>query len=84
LRVYSKGHRAYGNLIREYMAGPEELKRSHDYGKRNLVRTVFSMMKLRFGGSLSSKGYRERRRELLIKVVLHNTERLNFLECDGR
>lgn len=26
----------------------------------------------------------ERRREQLIKVVLHNIERLNFLECVGR
>jgi transposase len=84
LRVYSKGHRAYGNLIREYRADPEEWKRMHDYGKRNLAETVFSMLKMRFGGSLSSRGYKEQRRELLFEVVLHNIERLNFLECDGR
>ncbi|MDF1539930.1 MAG: IS5 family transposase [Candidatus Thorarchaeota archaeon] len=84
LRVYSKGHRAYGSLIREYRADPEEWKRRHDYGMRNLAETLFSMMKLRFTGSLSSRGYKERRRELLIKVVLHNIGRLNFLECDGR
>ena len=70
--------------MREYRADPDEWKRRYDYGLRNLAETVFSMMKLRYGGSLSSRGYKERRRELLIKVVLHNVERLNFLECAGR
>lgn len=84
LGVNSRGHRAYGQLMREYRAGPEEWKRAHEYGKRSLVETVFGMMKLRFTGSLSSRRYKEQRRELLIKVVLHNLGRLNFLECDGR
>jgi SET domain-containing protein len=70
--------------MREYRADPEEWKRAHQYGRRSLVETVFGMMKLRYGGSLSSRGWMERRRELLIKVVLHNIERLNFLECAGR
>ena len=70
--------------LREYLAGPEEWKKNHDYRKRNLVETVFGMMKLRFRGSLGSRGWMERRRELLMKVVLHNIERLNFLECTGR
>jgi hypothetical protein len=48
------------------------------------VETVFGMMKLRYGGNLSSRGGMERRRELLIKVALHNIERLNFLECARR
>lgn len=84
LGVNSRGHRAYGQLMREYRAGPEEWKRAHEYGKRSLVETVFGMMKVRFGGGLSSRRYKEQRRELLIKVILHNLGRLSFLECDGR
>ena len=84
LGVNSRGHRAYGQLMREYRAGPEEWKRVHEYGKRSLVETVFGMMKVRFGGGLSSRRYKEQRRELLIKVILHNLGRLSFLECDGR
>jgi transposase len=84
LRVNSRGHRAYGQLMREYRASPEEWKRVHEYGKRSLVETVFGMMKVRFGGGLSSRRYKEQRRELLIKVILHNLGRLSFLECDGR
>ncbi len=77
----SKGRRAYGELIREYRSDPEKWKEVHQYGKRSLVETVFSMMKMRFGDTLSSRGQRERRRELLIKVLLHNIDRLNYLEC---
>ena len=51
---------------------------------RSLVETVFSMMKLRFGGGLSSRRYREQRRELLIMVILHNIRRVDFLECARR
>lgn len=71
-------------LFLSWFCNPEEWKRAHEYGRRSLVETVFGMMKLRYGGSLSSRGGMERRRELLIKVVLHNIERLNFLECAGR
>ncbi len=84
LRARSRGYRAYKQLIVEYRPDPEEWKQAHDYGTRNLVETVFSMMKVRFTGSLSSRRNRQRRRELLIKVVLHNIERLNYLECAGR
>ena len=59
-------------------------KEKYEYGKRSLVESVFGAVKVKFGGSLSSRGGMERRRELLIKVVLHNIERLNFLECAGR
>jgi transposase len=82
--INARSHRAYGQLLREYREGPEEWKRRHQYGRRSLAETVFSMMKLRYGGGLSSRGARERRRELLTKVVLHNIERLNYLECAGR
>ena len=37
-------------------ADPEEWKRGHEFGRRSLVETVFGMMKLRYGGSLSSRG----------------------------
>ena len=70
--INSKSHWAYGQLMSDYRADPEEWKRGHKYGRRSLVETVFSMMKLRYGRSLSSRGWMERRRELLIKVVLHN------------
>ncbi len=70
--------------MRVYRADPEKWKIVHRYGKRSLVETVFSMMKLRHGESFSSRGGMERRRELLIRVVLHNIERLNYLECAQR
>ncbi|MCF2138089.1 MAG: IS4/IS5 family transposase, partial [Candidatus Thorarchaeota archaeon] len=76
--------RGYKELIREYRRDPEGWKARHAYGQRSLVETVFGMMKVRFGGGLSSRGFREQRREVLLKVLLHNIERLNFLECDGR
>jgi len=84
LTVTSRGHRAYGQLIREYRSDPEEWKRSHSYGGRSLAETVFSMMTQRNGECLSSRGHMQRRRELLIRMVLHNIERLNYLECAGR
>ncbi len=84
LSARSRGYRGYKELIREYRRGPEEWKTRHSFGRRSLVETVFGMMKVRFTGSLSSRRYKEQRRELLIKVILHNIERLNFLECAGR
>jgi transposase len=80
----SRGYRGYKELMREYRRDPEAWKRAHQYGRRSLAETVFGMLKVRFGGGLSSRGGIERRRELLIKVVLHNIERLNFLECAKR
>jgi transposase len=84
LKARSRGYQGYKELIREYRRDPKEWKRAHEYGRRSLVETVFGMMKVRFTGSLSSRRYKEQRRELLIKVILHNLGRLNFLECDGR
>lgn len=84
LRARSRGFRGYKELIREYRRDPEEWRRSHNYGRRSLVETLFGMMKVRFTGSLSSRGFKEQRRELLIKVILHDLRRLNFLECDRR
>ncbi|MHA1787039.1 MAG: IS5 family transposase, partial [Candidatus Thorarchaeota archaeon] len=84
LRAWSRGYRGYKELIREYRRDPEEWKKKHSYGKRSLVESVFGMMKVRFGGGLRSRAHRQQRRELLIKVLLHNIERLNYLECAGR
>ncbi len=84
LRARSRGYRGYKELIIEYRRDPEEWKRVHEYGKRSLVETVFGMMKVRFTGSLKSRRYKEQRREVLIKVILHNIGRLNYLECAGR
>ncbi len=84
LGVNARGHRAYGELLREYRADPEAWKERHTYGKRSLVETVFSMLKVRFGGGLRSRGHMQQRRELLIKVVLHNIERLNYLQFTRR
>ena len=84
LSVRSRGYRAYGRLIRECQRNPAGWKKRPDYGRRSLVESVFSMVKLRYGRSFSSRGWMERRRELLIKVVLHSIERLNYLECGGR
>jgi transposase len=77
----SHGSPAYRQLVQEYQEGAEEWKQRHQYGRRNLVETVFSMLKGQFGGGLSSRGYKERRRELLIKIILHNIHQLNVLEC---
>ena len=84
MRARSRGYRGYRELISEYRRDPEGWKKRHDYGRRGLVETVFGMMKVRFTGGLSSRRQREQRRELLIKVILHNIERLNILECAGR
>ncbi len=84
LKARSRGHRGYKELLVEYRRDPEEWRRVHEYGKRSLVETVFGMLKVRSGGGLSSRRHKEQRRELLIKVVLHNIQRLNLLECDGR
>ncbi len=84
LGVNARGHRAYGQLMREYRRGTKEWKQTHAYGRRSLVGTVFGMLKVRFGGGLRSRGPRQQRRELLIKVILHNIDRLNYLECAGR
>ena len=82
--INSRSHWAYGQLIRECRSDPGEWKGVNKYGEKNLAETVFTMMKLRYGERLSSREWMERRRELLIKVVLHNIERLNYLECAGR
>jgi transposase len=84
LKTRSRGYRGYKELIREYQRDPEEWKRVHDYGQRSLVETVFGIMKVQFSGSLRSRRYKEQRRELLVKVILHNLGRLNFLECARR
>ncbi len=84
LKGWSRGYWGYKQLIVEYRSDPVEWKDTHKYGKRSLVETVFSMMKVRFTGSLRSRRYKEQRRELLIKVILHNIGRVNFLECAGR
>lgn len=80
----AESYPAYGRLVREYRPSPERWKEQCQYGKRSLVETVFSMMKLKFGGGLSSRGYRQKRRELLVKATLHNIDRLNYLECTER
>jgi transposase len=83
-KAWSRGCPAYKRLVRDYQESPEGWKDHHQYGTRSLVETVFSMLKVRFGGGLSSRGYREQRRELLFKVILHNIWRSNFLECADR
>ena len=60
--INSRSHWAYGRLMREYRADPEEWKRVHEYGRRSLVETVFGMMKLRYGGGVSWRRGMERRR----------------------
>jgi transposase len=84
LAITSRGNRAYGQLIREYRSNPEEWKRSYSYSRRSLAETVFSVIKQRNGDCLRSWGHMQRRRELLIRVVLLGIERLNFLECAER
>jgi hypothetical protein len=84
LKAQFRGYRGYKELIREYQRDLGEWKRKHSYGKRSLVESVFGMMKVGFTGSLRSRRFKEQRREFLIKVVLHNLGRLNFLEYDGR
>jgi hypothetical protein len=82
--INARSHRTYGQLLREYREGPEEWRMRHGYGRRSLVESVFSMMKVLHGGCLSSRGAGEGRRELLTRLVLHNIERLNYMEYAGR
>jgi transposase len=82
--VNSKGCPAWGRLVSEYRKDPEAWRRVHGYGQRNLAESVFSTLKRRLGSSMVSRRGMERRREVLVMVVLYNVERLNFLECASR
>ena len=84
LRGRARGYRGYREQVREYQRGPEEWKETHRYGRRSLVETVFSTIKVHLTGGLSSRGEEEQERELLIRVLLHNIWRLNYLQCAGR
>ncbi|MHA1216989.1 MAG: IS5 family transposase [Candidatus Thorarchaeota archaeon] len=55
----ARGYRGYREQVREYQRGPEEWKEAHRYGRRSLVETVFSTMKVHLTGGLSSRGEEE-------------------------
>jgi len=50
----------------------------HLYHRRNLVETVFSVLKRRFGECLKSRKYRNQVKEIKIKLILHNISRIPF------
>jgi hypothetical protein len=46
------------------------------YHQRNKVKTVFSVLKRKFGESLKARKYRLQIKEIKIKVILYNLSRL--------
>ena len=46
------------------------------YHQRNIVETVFSVLKRKYGESLKSRKYRLQVKEIKMKVILHNLSRL--------
>jgi len=56
-----------------------ELARSFDqarYHRRNLVETVFSVLKRRFGESLKARKFQSQIKELKIKLMLYNISKI--------
>lgn len=56
-----------------------ELSHSFDqmqYHRRNLVETVFSVLKRKFGESLKARNYRNQIKELKIKLILYNISKI--------
>ena len=56
-----------------------ELSRSFDqmqYHRRNLVETVFSVLKRKFGESLKARNFRNQIKELKIKLILYNISKI--------
>jgi len=56
----------------EYLKDPEAWKRSHDYGQRWMVETVFSSFKRTFGEYVSAKTIQNMVQEMMIKASLYN------------
>jgi transposase len=77
----ARGHREYARLVKEYQKDPEGWKERNEYGKRSLVESAFSALKRKFGGTLRSRCDRRRVVETLLKVVMYNAERANYLYC---
>jgi len=46
------------------------------YHQRNKVETAFSVLKMRFGGSLKARKYRLQVKEIKIKVVVYNLSKM--------
>jgi len=51
----------------------------YEYRKRSLVESVFGALKVKFGGTLRSRCDNRRAVETLLKVVIYNAERANYL-----
>ncbi len=83
-KALSQDCRGYEEVIREYRRVPEDWKRVNEFGKGSLMETVLGMLKVRFIGGLRSRRFKEQRRELLLRIILHNIDRPNFLECDEK
>jgi hypothetical protein len=56
-----------------------ELSRSFDltlYHRRNLVETVFSILKRKFGESMKARKFQSQIKELKIKLILYNISKI--------
>jgi hypothetical protein len=63
-----------------------ELSKSFDqsrYHRRNLVETVFSVLKRKFGESMKARKFQSQIKELKIKLILYNISKIiyAFLIC---
>jgi len=59
-----------------------ELSRSFDmtsYHRRNLVETVFSVIKRKFGESMKARKFQSQIKELKIKLILYNISKIIFV-----
>ena len=73
----AKGYPAWRNLILEFMElGAERWIEEKGYGLRFTSESIFSALKQKFGGVLSSKGPEAWARELLARVAAHNLHAL--------
>ncbi|MFQ5834015.1 MAG: IS5 family transposase [Candidatus Thorarchaeota archaeon] len=75
----ARGHIEYARLVKEYLRDPDGWRKKYEYGKRSLVESVFGAVKVKFGGTLRSRCDNRRTVETLLKVVIYNAERANYL-----
>ncbi|MCS3924834.1 transposase, partial [Methanosalsum natronophilum] len=47
------------------------------YHSRNLVETMFSVLKRKYGEEIKSRKYRNQVKEVKCKILIHNIERYN-------
>ncbi len=59
-------------VAQKYLQDPKAWKRTHSYGQRWMVETVFSSLKRTFGEYVSAKSMRSMANEMMLKASLYN------------